>query len=74
MVVLQDQLVNDMLIDMLPKSNPTSPLSVQKCRDGKRPTDCEQRFMVWNNKGKGDAQDGGNYQGVKGDALDRDNY
>ena len=33
------------------------------------PTDCEQIFIVWNYKEKVDAQDRGNYQGLKGDAL-----
>ena len=75
MFVLQHQLVSDMLIEMLPQIKPQfSPLPVQKCRDGKGPTDCEQSFIVLNYKGKGDAQDGGNYQGLKRDALDRDNY
>ena len=56
----------------------TSPNSLHlanhKCRDDKGPTDCEQNFLVTNYKGKGDAQDGGNYLGLKGDALDRENY
>ena len=31
-------------------------------------------ILVWNYKGKGDAQDGGNYKGLKGDAMDRDTF
>ena len=34
-------------------------------RDGKVPTDWEQSFIVCLNKGKGDALDRGNYQGLK---------
>ena len=74
-VALQHQLVSDMLIDMLPQIKPQfTPLPVQKCRDGKGPTDCEQSFIVWNYNGNGDAKEGGNYQGLKGDSLGRDKY
>ena len=64
-----------MLIDMVPQIKPQfTPLPVQKCRDGKGPTDCGQSFIVLKYRAKGDALDGGNYQGLKGDALDSDNY
>ena len=58
-----------MLIDMLPHS---LLLPVQKCIDGKGPTDCGQSSIFWIYKGV--AQDGDNYQGLKSDAVYRDNY
>ena len=63
--VLQHRLVSDMFIDMLDMD--------EKCRDGKGPADCEQSFIVWNYKGKLDAQDGVNYQSIKGYALYKQN-
>ena len=72
---MQYQLVSDILVDMLLKIKPQfTPLPVHKCRDGKGPTDWEQSFIVWNYKGKGGAQDGGTYRGLKDDALDSNNY
>ena len=64
-----------MLIDTVPQIKPQfNPLPVQKCRYGKGPTDYGQSFIVWKYRAKDDALDGGNYQGLKGDALDSDNY
>ena len=46
-VALQHQLVSDMMSDMLPQIKPLfTPLPVQKCRNGKGPTDCVQSFIV----------------------------
>ena len=61
-VALQHQLISDMLIDMLSQIKPQfTLLPAQKYRDGQGSSDCEQRFIDWNYKGNGDAQDGGNY-------------
>ena len=58
LVTEQYQLVSDMLIDMLAQIKlQFTPLPVKKCRDGKGPNYWEQRFIVWNYKGKGGTLD-----------------
>ena len=52
-------LVSDMLIDMLSQS---LPLSVQKCRYDKSPTDWKQSFIFYNCRENGDAQGGDDIQ------------
>ena len=66
-VALQHQLVSDMLIEMLPQLIPYLSKSVDMAR-------AELTVCKVSLSGKGDAQDGGNYEGLKRDALDRDNY